>query len=258
MTQASIPAPPLAAGPRYQALAQSLIDDISTGRYPVGSFLPTEFELAERFGVSRHTVREAIRRLNELGLVTRQAGVGTRVRAQEGAARYVHATEGVSNLFQYVQEVHLVVTEKAEVIADETLAELLECRPGQAWLRVRGERFYRGETTPIALAEVYVAWRYRHVLDGVEAPDVPIYVMIEQAHGCVPAVVQQQVSAELMDAPTARRLGSETGAAALRVVRKYSNPAGEVFELAVNIHPGDRFSQSTTLRLEPHSAGRAR
>ncbi len=68
--------------PRYLLLAQDLIQDIDTGRYPVGSLLPTELELCEQFGVSRHTVREAVRRLREMGLVTRHQGIGTRVKAK--------------------------------------------------------------------------------------------------------------------------------------------------------------------------------
>ena len=65
---------------RYAALAQSLLHDIESGRYPVGSLLPTEIELVEQFGLSRHTVREAIRQLQQVGLVTRRKGVGTRVK----------------------------------------------------------------------------------------------------------------------------------------------------------------------------------
>lgn len=256
MSQNLLPQSPLASGLRYQALAQALVDDISSGRYPVGGLLPTEFELVELYGVSRHTVREAIRRLHDLGLVTRQPGVGTRVRAQAPAARYVHSSEGIGDLFQYVREVNLTLTEKTEVIADDELAEFLECRPGQAWLRVRGRRHFLGEALPIALAEVYIAWPYRGVLDGVEAPSLPLYVMIEQAHGCRAVEVRQQVSAVLLDAEAAEAFGTKPGEAGLRVVRKYRTAGNELFEAAVNLHPGDRFSQSMTLRLEAPASSR--
>src|SRR5690242_21711670 len=60
--------------PRYLAVANSLIAAISQGRYPVGSTLPTEHELCERFGISRFTAREALRQLLDAGLVVRQIG----------------------------------------------------------------------------------------------------------------------------------------------------------------------------------------
>ena len=64
--------PLLASQPRYVLLAQALMKDIAQGVYPVGSLLPTEYGLCTQFGLSRHTVREAIRRLQERGLVTRK------------------------------------------------------------------------------------------------------------------------------------------------------------------------------------------
>jgi len=73
----------LAPQPRYRQLAQTLISESESGRYPVGDLLPTEFELCEQFGASRFTVREAIKQLVGLGLVDRQAGVGTRVKTAQ-------------------------------------------------------------------------------------------------------------------------------------------------------------------------------
>ena len=49
------------------------------GVYPVGSQLPTEHELCERFSVSRYTVREALRRLREDNLVSSRPRAGTLV-----------------------------------------------------------------------------------------------------------------------------------------------------------------------------------
>jgi DNA-binding GntR family transcriptional regulator len=43
--------------PRYQKISEELLGDISAGKFPVGSMLPTELELCERFTVSRFTVR---------------------------------------------------------------------------------------------------------------------------------------------------------------------------------------------------------
>ncbi|MHB1876576.1 MAG: GntR family transcriptional regulator, partial [Streptosporangiaceae bacterium] len=43
--------------PVYVQIANNLIEAIETGRYPVGSYLPTEQQLAARFGVSRPSIR---------------------------------------------------------------------------------------------------------------------------------------------------------------------------------------------------------
>jgi DNA-binding transcriptional MocR family regulator len=66
---------------RHARVSQALLEDISAGRYEVGARLPSEAELEKRFGVSRHTVREAMRRLRDLGVVSARAGIGTTRRA---------------------------------------------------------------------------------------------------------------------------------------------------------------------------------
>lgn len=63
----------------YQDLARSLIAELNAGRYPVGSRLPAERELASQFDVSRPTVREAIIALEVLGLVEVRIGSGAYV-----------------------------------------------------------------------------------------------------------------------------------------------------------------------------------
>jgi DNA-binding GntR family transcriptional regulator len=56
---------------RYLRIAGNLRRAIADGRYPVGAQLPTEHELCRQLGVSRFTVREAIRVLAASGLVRR-------------------------------------------------------------------------------------------------------------------------------------------------------------------------------------------
>src|ERR1700761_3688480 len=63
--------------PLYRQVVPALKEEIVSGVYPVGSRLPSEEELCERFSVSRYTVREALRRLRGGHLVTSRQGAGT-------------------------------------------------------------------------------------------------------------------------------------------------------------------------------------
>ena len=69
--------------PIYEDIARDLLEAIHRGQYPVGGLIPTELELAARYDVSRQTVRAAMRRLTELGAVSRRKGSGTRVETRE-------------------------------------------------------------------------------------------------------------------------------------------------------------------------------
>ncbi|MEU5598393.1 FadR/GntR family transcriptional regulator [Streptomyces sp. NPDC020298] len=66
-----------------QAVMESLTDTIVSGVIPPGSTLPVEPELCETFGVSRITIREAVKSLEAKGLVLARQGYGTTVTPPE-------------------------------------------------------------------------------------------------------------------------------------------------------------------------------
>jgi GntR family transcriptional regulator len=61
----------------YQLIARELREQIESGKLPPGGQLPTESELRDRYGTSRNTVRDAIKRLTSQGLVETRPGQGT-------------------------------------------------------------------------------------------------------------------------------------------------------------------------------------
>lgn len=63
----------------YLEVADKLKHDIFSGKYPVGTMLPTETELEQLFGVSKITVRKAIELLSADEYVEKCAGRGTTV-----------------------------------------------------------------------------------------------------------------------------------------------------------------------------------
>jgi DNA-binding FadR family transcriptional regulator len=70
---------------KHEQIAAGLINDILTGRYAVGERLPSERDLATRFEANRGSVREAMKRLEQIGLADVQPG-GARVKNKEEAS----------------------------------------------------------------------------------------------------------------------------------------------------------------------------
>ncbi len=75
--------------PLHYQIRQILTDEIARAVWVTDEALPSEPALAQRFGVSRMTVRQALRDLAERGLVLRQRGKSTRV-----APRPIERTSG--------------------------------------------------------------------------------------------------------------------------------------------------------------------
>lgn len=235
--------------PQYALVAQTLFADIRRGHYPVGSLLPPEHDLCKLFGVSRHTVREAIRRLQERGLVTRQRGIGTSVRANQIAPHYVQSATSIADLPRYVEDTRLVVTNTANVIADESLAGVLKCSAGQRWVKVSAFRYAGKEQLPMALTHIYVNAAYGGVQTLIGAMKVPVYKLIEQQYGETVVEIKQDICATTLSAIEAGALKAKPGSAGLLISRQYIGANDRIIEVAVNLHPADRFSYAMSLRL---------
>ena len=250
-------APALAHQPQYALVAQRLMDDIASGRYPVGSLLPAELDLCTQFGVSRHTMREAIRRLLERGLVTRQRGIGTTVKSNRIENRYVQTTAKIADLPRYVEDTRLVTTQAEDVIADEALAAVLKCPPGQRWVKVTGFRHVNKGKLPMALTDIYISAAYGGIRKLIGTMKVPVYTMLEKQYSLTIVEVQQEISATIIGAADAKRLSVKPGSAGLVVTRRYLNDNDHTIEVAVNLHPADRFSYSMSMRLQVPSGANA-
>jgi GntR family transcriptional regulator of arabinose operon len=73
--------------PKYQRIASELQDEIKSGKLSAGQMLPTEEQLTQRFSASRQTIRQALSLLVDAGLIAKQRGSGSRVRAQASAPK---------------------------------------------------------------------------------------------------------------------------------------------------------------------------
>ncbi|MCT4626234.1 FadR/GntR family transcriptional regulator [Halodesulfovibrio sp.] len=116
----------------HESIVKQLHDLITRGEFPPGKRLPSERKLAEIFAVSRHGVREALRKLEEQGLVFSRQGDGTYVRKiEEVQGRKPVAAALDRNKCRYVEVLELrkviepqIAALAARYITEEELAEL--------------------------------------------------------------------------------------------------------------------------------------
>ncbi len=236
--------------PRYQQLAQRLAEEIGGGDYAVGEYLPTESALAQRFAVSRHTVREALRQLHSLGIVASRQGKGTIVTAPAPSRQFLQSLDNAEDLLQYAGSNHLVEVTSSTVAADAALAERIGCTVGQEFIRFDALRISEIDTRqmPVAWTEIYVTENYAGIRDDVGVYRGAIGHLIEERYGEQITELRQEIGAVSIDAALARRLGTEPGAPGLEVHRWYIGRDGQPFEYTVAINRADRYRFSNRLR----------
>jgi len=116
-----------ATGKLYRRLADAIASEIESGKYKVGDRLPTERELAEQYGVSRPTLREALIALEMLGMIEARHGLGiyvTRTQMPLPASAY----DFEIGAFELIEARRLFEGEAAALaatnITDEQIAQL--------------------------------------------------------------------------------------------------------------------------------------
>ena len=236
--------------PLYISLAQTLLRDIAQKRYPVGSLLPTEEELASRYGLSRHTVRQALRELKEEGVITSHSGIGTRVRAPSEQPRTFGGIHSAGDLLQFVESTVMRLISRQEVIADAHFAAQFGCKPGQAWLQLTLLRSVADQKRPLGYLHVYLRPEHAAAVGRVKSFSQPIYAHIEKRYGVRIVEVLQEITAVNLGAQAADALQTHEGEAAMRITRHFLDRNGGTVQISIGHYPSGLYTQSSRFRTQ--------
>ncbi|MBC5781471.1 GntR family transcriptional regulator [Ramlibacter sp. USB13] len=238
------------AAPRYMRVADALIAEIEQGTYPVGEMLPPELEIAEQYGVSRYTAREAIRKLTELGLITRRAGIGTTVTSATAQSNYSARISDIDELIHYAKETRLKILGEEWVKVEGPLAEVLKPAKGQTWLKVTALRYPQGSRKPFSHTTMVVQPAYARIRERIRESGAAVYRLIEEMYGERISEVKQEITCLALDKEQATLLGEKAGNPALLVYRYYLGKDSNLLSVSINIYPPDRFKLVTSWRLD--------
>lgn len=242
----------IAAGPGrqplYASLAAMLTRDIQGGKYPPSSTLPSEKELTERYGVSRQTVRQALRSIREQGLISSHPGVGTIVRGRPSGQTRFSSVNSIEDLLQFVGNTEMHAVSLSEVTVDAKLAEQLECKEGLLLSKAVFLRKTPDSDLPMSCLLIYVHPRFAEAQKTPPMSNTPIYKNIERLFGVRVHEVRQDISATVLDAELASLLVAQPGEAALQIKRFYYDVNGALVQTTISYYPADRYTQSARFR----------
>ncbi len=231
-------------------LARHLSDEIESGRYKLGQKIPTEAELQQRFDVSRHTVREALRDLKSRGLLLARAGVGTVVRSRAPRTRFMQGVGTLRELIQFVEATRMQVLKRRVLIADHAMMEELAVKEGSEWHEATVLRYLPSGSIAVASMRIFVRPEHAGVLDRIDTARQPVFGLIERHHGVRIAEVRQQIVSVALGASEARALKCRPGSPALYICRQYFDSQDRMVMASAGYYPSDRFSHNTKFRIE--------
>lgn len=143
--------------PKYFQLKSLILEEIKEGNIKEGEFIPTEFQLAEHFDISRSTVRQAVSELVSEGWLDRRTSKGTFVMKQKQVENYIRSFEP---FYQQVERQnktpHTELLSLNVIPADEVLAGKLHIQEGEKLISMFRRRL--ADDVPMLTIQNYMSY----------------------------------------------------------------------------------------------------
>lgn len=226
--------------PKWQVVLDDLEDRLASG--DIEQRFPTDRELVEHYGVSRHTVREAVRRLKARGVIERERGRGSIVTRPD----LVQPLGTLYSLFQAVEAQGM--TQTSEVLAvdlqpDAQAAAKLGLAPDDELFHL--ERLRLADGRPLALDTVWLPPDLGTPLLDVDFSHTALYDELEARLGVRPTAGQEIITPLVADDDLRELLDLDDDEAVLRIQRT-STVDDRLVECRITLVRGSRFSLVST------------
>jgi GntR family transcriptional regulator len=240
--------------PVHMSIRDDLRMRLNTGEWNAGERLPSETELAARYGVARMTVRQAVGALASEGVVVRRQGLGT------FAADRRPTRSSADLLLSFTEEMrrqgHQVQTKLIGAAVEQpppAAREALQLGQSAAAVSVRRVRLV--DACPIVVQHSWLPYARFAGLDANPLQDGSLYAMLETNYGVRIVRAKQAFAAGPADESDAAALGLRPEEAVLKIARTTYDSSGLAVEYAISaMRPG--YSIETVMERRPEPAAR--
>jgi GntR family transcriptional regulator len=197
----------LESAPLHARIEHALQEMLMLPQYQNGAMFPDELTLANRFGVSRGTVRVALARLVDRRLLERKRGVGTRVMPAPTESSITEWRSFSQEMAARNIQVECFYQDVRRLPATAKVAAALQIEKGSQVLRL--DRVRGWENQPVMHSR---SWLHPRLLMDKEADfSRPLYELLEQKTGVVVDSAYEEFTALAASSAMARRLKIDAG-----------------------------------------------
>ena len=232
------------AAPLYAQIREALRADIREKALVPGQRIPSEEELAARFGVTRMTVRNGIADLVDEGLLYRRQGVGTFVAQPVMERDHSRLTSFAETARAQGIDIRVRVLIADILPAKLHVAKALGLQEGELVGHVNTLRLANG--TPVTVHDAHIPYRLFPLILQEDLEARHLWDVFE-AHGYPVKRATQRVEARAAGEEMASVLGIEAGAPILYKERTVYADDGTPVEFAYCYNRGDRYALTVTL-----------
>ncbi|WP_099974325.1 MULTISPECIES: GntR family transcriptional regulator [Lactobacillaceae] len=224
--------------PIYIQIHNQIKEQIEKGKWDVGERIPSERQLADDFGVSRMTLRQAVQTLVDEGILQRQVGSGTYV----SSSKVQEKMSGTTSFTELTEEQGKKPssTTVSYHFVDPTVSEMEQLNLNEGDLVLRMERIRYADEQPICFEVTTIPV---DLIKDLSKEDITssLYKALETKANYKLGNAKQTVSSMLASEKIATLLNVKRGSAILRLRQITELEDGRPFEYVRSQYAGDRF-----------------
>jgi DNA-binding GntR family transcriptional regulator len=234
--------------PRYHRIAEELRARIRAGEWGAGAPLPNQRRLAQEFGVTLMTLRQALELLERDHLITRRHGLGTFVAAPTIDYEILKLRRFAGDLSARGESVATRVLDARPAVVDRRAGLALGLPPRARVVMIERLRLVDGH--PMSLQRSYLPNRIGEQVLTSDLAETSLSQVLEFKLGLVVVRAHEAVSAVRLAPREARELGCAPGAPAFESERVSFDAAGQPIVFDRVFIPGDRFRITRELHYD--------
>ena|SRR5690625_2251775 len=227
---------------KYLQLSEKLIETINN-ELEVGDSLPSERKLAEKYQVSRTTVRLALDDLESRGYISTQHGKGSFV------VDYHKTLINLSDMYSFTEQMKAIgQTPKTKLLSysvidtNDILTDIFDGRETKC---IQLVRLRSSDDIPMLYEESYIPYSKFHQMSKEDVASRALYDIFLEDYNEVVKLAQEEFSAGIASIEEAKQLDIEENSAVLKIFRTTINVNNEVIEYTESKARPDKFSYRT-------------
>ncbi len=222
--------------PLWAQVLDDMRKRLSAGEFSGG--FPPERVLVDQYDISRHTMRDVMRRLHNDGLISRKRGRGTFLRQQA----IEQPTGSLYSLFRSIEDQGFEQRSKVLELddrVDPTVAEHLGLRADTRFVYLHRLRY--ADDTPIATDELWLPFELAGPLLHTDFGHTAVYAELENTCGIRPGAGWERVHPTIPTKEERALLGTTAKASAF-LVERYTSHQGQPLEWRRTVIRGDMYT----------------
>ena len=235
--------------PLYYQIKEIIKDYIREKKLKPHDSLPPEEELSRMFGVSRMTVRQAMKELQVEGIIYRVRGKGTFVADKT-------TVSDLTSLRSFSEEILALGKKPRSMVLHNDLIdpppEVIEAFGLRKWRKVLLLKRIRFEDDlPRALEEAYLnVAAYPEIIEITkrDMEEESLYRILREELGIIPTLANETLEIANADPALSRILGVRKGKCLMKRIRVTKSQDGTVFEYTISWYRPDKFKLTYTVR----------